>query len=551
MVLVANGSDFDIDEVLRGEIIKQNPFAFNAPPSDSQLIPIKELKVENLNQAHKVVIDENNHEISYNELFGRKIPKEEQIDVENSPFDILEPSAEELNSFQEAEQLPLPNNDSPQEVAQIENTDNSFPENKIPVKKSSNDSNNDEEPDNSSMAFDETFLSNLSNLKQTLLSENQDSVGLGLFYQTRTGSPGLDALDNFVLPSVDANLFFGLSHHLYGHINFINLNSGTVAHADIQRYGQKLGGNTETVSALGEAMIGYQYKSDQNSFTVEFGSLPTPSLVPVKRYVWRVEYITNFDNITLNVAHTAKSIKDSMLSRIGDTFKYVEKTGDKNNTANLEEKTASWGQVVKKGFEVGLKYKQENQVFAGNFNYYNIGGYRVIDNEEISLAFLYLRLLQLENFQSFMVGPIFLYDNYTFNSGYFTIADDFKGHGGYFSPKNFLLFGLYFDMAQIINPEFFWKLKGNFGFMTFISGRDLLDEESTDTTVNGFGYDLKAFVGYKLDHSIQILGGMGYQSSGPFQSLFMGITALYYFGENKSNEIGDLLYSNTLGEMAK
>ena len=82
-------------------------------------------------------------------------------------------------------------------------------------------------------------------------------------------------------------------------------------------------------------MIGYQYKSDQNSFTVEFGSLPTPSLVPVKRYVWRIEYITNFDNITLNVAHTAKSIKDSMLSRIGDTFKYVEKTGDKNNTANL------------------------------------------------------------------------------------------------------------------------------------------------------------------------------------------------------------------------
>ena len=99
MVLVANGSDFDIDEVLRGETIKQNPFAFNAPPSDSQLIPIKELKVENLNQAHKVVIDENNHEISYNELFGRKIPKEEQIDVENSPFDILEPSAEELDSF--------------------------------------------------------------------------------------------------------------------------------------------------------------------------------------------------------------------------------------------------------------------------------------------------------------------------------------------------------------------------------------------------------------------------------------------------------------------
>ena len=42
MVLVANGSDFDIDEVLRGETIKQNPFAFNAPPSDSQLIPIKE-----------------------------------------------------------------------------------------------------------------------------------------------------------------------------------------------------------------------------------------------------------------------------------------------------------------------------------------------------------------------------------------------------------------------------------------------------------------------------------------------------------------------------
>jgi hypothetical protein len=87
--------------------------------------------------------------------------------------------------------------------------------------------------------------------------------------------------------------------------------------------------------------------------------------------------------------------------------------------------------------------------------------------------------------------------------------------------------------------------------MTFINGRDILDPESTDTSVTGFGYDLKEFVGYKVDRSVQILGGMGYQSSGPFQSLFMGITALYYFGENKSNEIGDLLYSNTLGEMAR
>jgi len=549
--MVVNG--FDIDEILSGEKVKQNPFAFVAKPS--QVIPTKELNTENLNQAHKVAVKENKDEtdIPYNELFGRKIPKEEQIDIKNSPFDILEPSAKELDTFEEADQLPLPNlptirtKSERKKVAQQENGNEYFEGDEAPVVKPKN---NSKKPDDLSLAFDETFLTNLSTLKDKLLNQNRDSVGFGMFYQTRIGAAGLDSLDNFVLPAVDGNLFIGMSHHIYGHLNFINLNSGTVANADVQRYGRKFGGNTGGVSALGEAMIGYQYKSEENSFLVELGSIPTPPIVPTHPYVWRAEYATNFGDVSFNIAYTAKSMKDSMLSRVGETFAYTEKTGDANST-DFEDKTAIWGAVIKKGFEVGLKYGKDNQVFAGNLNYYSIGGYQILENEEIGLTILYLRLLQLENFKSFMIGPIFLYDNYTFSSGYFTVGDNFVGHGGYFSPKNFLLLGLYFDMAQIVNPSLFWKLKGNFGFMTFVNGRDILDPESTDSSVTGFGYDLKAFVGYKVDRSVQILGGMGYQSSGPFQSLFMGITALYYFGENKSNEIGDLLYSNTLGEMAK
>ena len=527
----------------------ENLFGFSPKPIET--ISTKDIDKVNVNEAHIRSVSQYQEkyptDIPYSELFGRKIDQDDLIDTENSPFDFFEPSANELDSFEDADSsLPL------LKLPKIRDEKERLRKKRADSDKYDEVSEQDQTAEAiKSLNLDDDFLERLSNLKDGVLNQNRNSVGIGMFYQSRIGTDGLDALDTFILPALDINYYLGLSHHLYGHLNFINLLNGTVSGYGMSLYGRGAGGNIESVSALGEAMIGYKYKTEKSYFVGEIGTVPQPSVVPEIPYTWRLEYGTKFENASFNIAYVNKSVKDSMLSRIGDEYNYVEKGVDENGTETLTSKTGIRGGITKAGFEIGLKYGLNGEIFAGNVNYYDVSGWNTLPNKEIALTLLYLRVLDLPAFKSFMIGPIFLYDNYTFSSGYFTVGDDLIGNGGYFSPKNFLLIGLYYDMAQIFNSKVFWKLKGNFGYMRFTSGKDIFDKTATDEVISGYGYDIKAFIGYKIDASVQLLGGIGYQSSGPFQSLFLGLTAIYYFGENKSNEIGDLFYSNTLGDMAK
>ena len=425
-----------------------------------------------------------------------------------------EPTAKELNSFNDSDSLPVLN----------------LPKN----------TSFEAEPKGS-------FESKLSDLKDGLFDSNRNSVGVGMFYKTRTGSTGLDSLDTITLPSLDFNYYPSLSHHFYGHINILNMSNRAIENEAMPRYGANAGGNIESIESLVEPMIGYEYTNETSVFTGEFGTKPSPVIVPEIDFDWKLSYLRKAGKLTFNIAYVNKSVKDSMLSRIGDKYYYQQQDSNKTITYG----TGVRGGVSKNGFEFGLKHSKGNDIFAGNLNYYNVTGFNISPNKEVAMTLLYLRLLEIEDFQSFMVGPIFIYDNFYSNSGYFTVGSDGSGNGGYFSPKNFILLGVYFDMAQMYSKDLFWKIKGNIGIMNFTSGADKFRSETKETSISGFGYEVKGFVGYKIDDSIQLLGGIGYQSSGPFQSLSLGLTAIYYFGKNKSNNVDDLLYSNTLGEMAK
>ena len=546
---------FDLDQIFAEQPIGENENIFGFSSQPLETIPTQDLKSSNINEAHIRSVSEyqekSSTDIPYSELFGRQVAKKDQLDTENTPFDFFEPSANELDSFEESDDnlpiLKLPKIRSEKERVKKVKESEYFQERQ--------EVQDDEVAEQDApINFDKAFLTRLSNLKDGVLNENRNSVGVGMFYQTRVGSAGLDALDTFVLPSIDGHYFMGLSHHIYGKMNLINMSNGPVTGDALNRYGAYEGGNIESVNSLTEMMIGYEYKTESSILVGEFGTVPSPAISPEVDYTWRVEYATKSGKISVNIAYVNKSVKDSMLSRIGDQYYYKMQDDPETEDRNESFKygSAVRGGVTKEGVEVGIKHANNGEIFAGNMNYfYDIKGYHIIPNEEIALTLLYLRVLEIKGFKSFMIGPIFLYDNYAYNSGYFTMGSEGEGNGGYFSPKNFLLLGIYFDMAQIYSNKMFWKLKGNVGVMNFSSGKDIFDSTSKEASVSGYGYDVKAFIGYKLDDSIQLLGGIGYQSSGPFKSLFFGLTAIYYFGEKKSNEIGDLLYSNTLGEMAR
>lgn len=563
---------FDVEELFSEEPLG-NGLQFSKDPIETS--SAEDINRININEAHiQTLPKEEKKEISYNELFGRKIPESEKIDTQNSPFDFFDegrvpttPSAKELDTFKEAETLPL--SQKPLPTIRVEKENNFVKESeyfggdnsasKLPTERVEEVSEEDEVQNSKKVEISNSFLSKLSTLKDDILSENRNSVGFGIFYSTRVGSAGIDALDNFVLPSIDAHYFAGMSHHFYGHMNFINMSNGQISGDALQRYGDmKSGGNIESISSLSELKVGYEYALRNSIFSFELGTIPQPAVVPESQMTYLVKLSTKAGKASFDLAYVNRSVKDSMVSRIGDTFNWSDTNGGEDNISTLDiNETYRYGSgvrgaVTKKGVEIGAKYSVNNQVFAGNINYYfSISGYNVLTNEEMALTLLYLRLFDIDGFSSFMIGPIFLYDNFTYNSGYFTVGKDGIGNGGYFSPKNFMLLGLYFDMAKKETPDFFWKVKGNLGLINFSSGKDVFDASSKESEITGFGYEVKGFAGYKVDDSIQLLGGIGYQSSGIFSSIFFGLSAIYYFGENKKNEIGDLLYSNTIGDMAK
>ncbi|HIC10397.1 MAG TPA: hypothetical protein EYO61_03440 [Campylobacterales bacterium] len=476
----------------------------------------------------------------------------QKIDPKDDPFGFLEPSADELDTFSEARILPLKQKRLP-----------SLSKKKEPPKKESEYFQDDEsiEGAKSDQITDEvanSFLAKqLAELENDVLSDTRNSVGLGVLYKTRVGSAGLDALDNFVLPSFDFHYYYNISHHFYGSVNFMDFTNGKVTGDAIPRYGDmKSGGNIENVSSLMELMAGYEYTGDNSVFTAEIGQVPSPAVVPKTPIVWLVKFGQKLGKFAYDIAYVKRSVKDSLLSRIGDKYNIAVVKGEDDpetdvNESYIEYETGVRGGVTKEGLELGAKLSVGDEVFAGNVNYYNITGYNILTNKELALTLLYLRLLDIPKFESFMVGPIFLYDNFTYNSGYFTVGPDGIGNGGYFSPRNFVLLGIYFDFAQVIAPQLFWKVKGNMGMVKFVSGRDVYNDTSSEMEISGFGYEVKGFGGYKLDNNFELLAGMGYQKSGPYQSLFFGLSAIYYFGEKKGIKVSDLANSNTLGEMAR
>jgi hypothetical protein len=510
-------------------------------------------------------VAEEPNDISYRELFGQKVAEDQKIDTENSPFPI----------FSEAKEIPIEQDIAPQ-VEQVEREQRAVPTTfptlprreysvaneyfdedpstatpppplELPKEGKSLEAENnsifveeapppvEETPPN----VDNSFLAKVSDLKESVTEDNRDTLGFGLLYKTRSGDPGIDSLDTVVLPALDAHIYSGVSNHFFGHFNVINLSNGQITGDAINRYGASQGGNVESYS-LAEYRVGYQYIGNSDSVTLEFGGL-SDTVSPETANSWKIKYATKFDNIALDVAYVSKNVKDTMLSWIGDRYNYVD-----GNSTNSGVR----GGVTKQGFEFNLKHSADKQVIAGGLNYYNVTGYNILDNEETSLSLLYLRFLDVPKIDTFMVGPIFIYDNYTYNTNHFTMGSTGYGNGGYFSPKNFILFGAYADLSRVVDESFFWKLKGNAGIVTFTNGADIWRSDSQSENITGFGYDIKAFTGYKLDDSVELLGGIGYQYAKDYGNLFFGLSAIYYFGK-KSIEVNDLIYSNTLREMAE
>ncbi len=369
--------------------------------------------------------------------------------------------------------------------------------------------------------FDGYSLQNKVVPQELLGMQTSSSISSGIFIKTRSGNKGLDGLIQTSVP-LDIDLKWEDGHTLYADLNWVTLNSGAVNPTDYARFGS--GGSVVVGNSSSDTQglipsIGYEHIGSAIDFDAHIGStLQGGNITPV--LTWGAEIrVHPEEKIEGYLKNEKVSVTDSLLSYAGANDPFVA--------------GSQWGRVTKEGMKAGVKY-QDSWTWALDLAYYYaIGGKNVIDNTQSSVTAMVAKDLQLDDFYYFNLGPIVVMDRYAHNSNYFTF-----GHGGYFSPQNFLLVGIYTDVAKIVNDNLFFRAKGNVGYLSFSEDASpkypLSNAPATyypPNSVHTIGYDIKFFGGYRLDKQWDILFGMGMQQSKDFDSTFIGASAVYYFGK--------------------
>jgi len=355
-------------------------------------------------------------------------------------------------------------------------------------------------------------------LKQRILAKKQSSLSGSFFFETRSGTSGLDRLEKTIIP-IEATLFPAFKKTFYAGSNIVQLHTGILKYEDRQRFGfgSNTGGTHHIESLYGiQPFIGYRDETEVFSFEARLSSTPLNSTIQKTTLNGYVSGKWNLSPWNVGLKALQESVDETLLSFVG------QKDPENNEM---------WGQVVRKGIE-GEVTHSSNLITSLRLGYYpSIHGVNTTTNSEMKGAFFIGKKMIENETTDFVLGPLFVYDQYDFSTNHFTY-----GHGGYFSPTSFFLASLYGDFSHTFDHEAFLRVKGNVGFSTFRESSEpffpfdtSISNAYTANSNSGFSLNLKGYAGYKLDDNAHLLGMLGYSLAPEYGSVFVGISLIYYF----------------------
>lgn len=285
--------------------------------------------------------------------------------------------------------------------------------------------------------------SSLAEIREEVSPAASGEVGVRL----RSGEPGLSRLVDLDAP-VTGSVTPGFGGHLTATIQPVFLEAGTVStDPGVQR---RIGSGALGLLAIGSVndqgvagSVGYQ----RDWFEGNVGVTPAGFDVgPNVTGSLRVR-VPMFDGYTqLRLAGFRQSVNDSVVSYAG--FKDPS-TG------------VVFGGVLRNAGRIELAHDDGyfGDYVNGTFSYYT--GTHVANNNSIEVGGgAYVRPYKTDT-QELKVGVNLTYLNYNKNEDFFTI-----GHGGYFSPQNFVDLSLPVDWTGR-NGRYTWILGGALGVQTF------------------------------------------------------------------------------------
>lgn len=383
-------------------------------------------------------------------------------------------------------------------------------------------------------------MQDIAQLMRELQEKSASWAQAGVAFRSRSGEGGLSALDEVQTPLILSGAI-GESTRLSLHVTPTSLHAGKMTSQAASRFGS---GPLEHAAAAASPSPAPTHATAQGSqqsngvaaalalggesYTVDIGTTPTGG--EFTRLVGGVEWRPRLTaNSALTLKAERRAVNDSLLSSVG--------VKDKRSGV-------SWGGVTRNG--LSAQYAWDNSVigFYTGLGFDTIGGSNVPLNHALTAqAGSYLRPWRSDD-SELKVGVNIHYMDYAHNLSYHTL-----GHGGYFSPQNFMSLSLPVTWRGRFDH---WDLQLNsaLGYQSYrqassdyfpgyrplqdrlnryASGNEEIDTRYKSAARHGVGYTFGVTARYYLSESLALGAELAYDTFGRFNE---GKALLYfkYFG---------------------
>ncbi|WP_199015783.1 cellulose biosynthesis protein BcsC [Shimwellia pseudoproteus] len=322
-------------------------------------------------------------------------------------------------------------------------------------------------------------------------------------------------------PSGDASRRFGTGAIMQGQ-NTAALGHSTYANDQLEDAPSQ-GSQNESGVEVGATLRGDSYKLD-------IGTTPLgPDLSSVVGGVQWSPQLTDY--VKLIFTGERRAVTDSLLSYVGAFDKFTGK---------------HWGQVTRNGGSVQLSYDDGDAGFylgGGGWSY--IGDNIQSNSSVTGSAGFYLRPLRSDD-RELKTGISLSYMDFSKNLSNFSY-----GHGGYFSPQNYVSVSFPVDYSQTFSN---WKMSvgGALGYQSYsqdsapyFPGNSSLQSQLEDyvnagqakeawydgKSENGTGYNLHANVDYNVNKDLMVGGKVTYDTFGDYNESAAQVYFRYMFGD--------------------